>query len=78
MTLVLFSWATRQDFFEGLTNRDVRIDLFNKDIEKIESEIIPFYVEDGFDPNGEWDGQDRWFDKNTDTTKYFGTSYWMY
>jgi hypothetical protein len=78
MCLVLFSWATRQDFFEGLTNRDLRIDLFNKDIEKIEAEIIPFYVEDGQNPDGEWDGEDRWFNKNSDSTKYFGTSYWLY
>jgi len=48
MCLVLFSWATRQDFFKNLTNLDVRIEMFADEIEKIESDIMPFgFFDDG-------------------------------
>lgn len=78
MTLVLFAWATRQDFFEALTNKDVRVELFEKDIEKIENEIIPMFVEDGFDNRSEWDGEDRWFDAKDSRRNQFGTQYWLF
>lgn len=65
MCLVLFSWATRQDFFEGLTNKDVRLEMYKSDIEKIESDIIPMLIDDGQDMNSEWDGDDRWYLKNS-------------
>ena len=65
MCLVLFSWATRQDFFEGLTNKDVRLEMYKSDIEKIESDIIPMLIDDGQDLNSEWDGDDRWYLKNS-------------
>jgi hypothetical protein len=78
MTLVLFAWATRQDFFEALTNKDVRVELFEKDIEKIENEIIPMFVEDGFGERSEWDGEDRWFDEKDPRRNQFGTQYWLF
>ena len=78
MTLVLFAWATRQDFFEALTNKDVRVELFEKDIEKIENEIIPMFVEDGFDNQSEWDGEDRWFGTKDSRRNQFGTQYWLF
>ena len=78
MTLVLFAWATRQDFFEALTNKDVRVELFEKDIEKIENEIIPMFVEDGFDNQSEWDGEDRWFGAKDSRRNQFGTQYWLF
>ena len=78
MTLVLFAWATRQDFFEALTNKDVRVELFEKDIEKIENEIIPMFVEDGFGERSEWDGEDRWFDEKDQRRNQFGTQYWLF
>lgn len=65
MCLVLFSWATRQDFFEGLTNKDVRLEMYKSDIEKIESDIIPMLIDDGQDLNSEWDGDDRWYLRNS-------------
>lgn len=64
MCLVLFSWATRQDFFEALTNKDVRVEMYEKDIEKIESEIIPIIIDNGMGQESEWDGDDRWYLKN--------------
>jgi hypothetical protein len=48
MCLVLFSWATRQDFFKNLTNLDVRTEMFADEIERIESDIMPFgFFDDG-------------------------------
>ena len=78
MTLVLFSWATRQDFFEALTNKDVRIEIFEKDIEKIENEILPMFLEDGHNDISEWDGQTRWFDAKDGRSNQFGSQYWLF
>jgi hypothetical protein len=63
MTLVLFAWLTRQDYFKDLTNTDVRVDIFDDEIKRLEAEVMPF----GFvphmdtDSDGVWDGEDRWF-----------------
>ena len=63
MTLVLFAWLTRQDYFKDLTNTDVRIDIFDDEIKRLEAEVIPFgyvpHMED--DSKSVWDGEDRWF-----------------
>jgi hypothetical protein len=74
MCLVLFSWATRQDFFEAITNKDVRIEMYEKDIEKIEAEILPFIINDGGNPDGEWDGSDRWYEDNAKKSN----QYWLF
>jgi hypothetical protein len=78
MTLVLFSWATRQDFFEALTNKDVRVELFEKDIEKIESEIYPMFLDDGLDDQSDWDGEDRWFTKDDPRSRDFNSRSWLF
>jgi hypothetical protein len=49
MCLVLFAWATRQDFFENLTNLDVRLEMYQSQIEQIESELLPILYNDGTD-----------------------------
>lgn len=49
MCLVLFAWATRQDFFENLTNLDVRLEMYQSQIEQIESELLPLLYNDGTD-----------------------------
>ena len=74
MCLVLFSWATRQDFFEALTNKDVRVEMYEKDIEKIESDIIPMIIDDGLNQESEWDGDDRWYIKNAKDN----SQYWLF
>lgn len=78
MCLVLFSWATRQDFFENLTNKDVRVEMYNQEIDKIESEILPFgFIEDGSSSlEGDWDGKDRWFDKSNKNS--ISSQFWMF
>ena len=63
MCMVLFSWATRQDFFENLTNIDVRIEMYSKEIERVEADIMPFGIfDDGgaSDDGGERIGDDYW------------------
>jgi hypothetical protein len=47
MCLVLFAWATRQNFFENLTNLDVRLEMYQSQIEQIESELMPIFYDDG-------------------------------
>lgn len=48
MCLVLFAWATRQQYFKNLTDMDVRLAMYERDIEKIEDEMLPFgYYLDG-------------------------------
>jgi hypothetical protein len=63
MTLVLFAWLTRQDYFKDLTNTDVRIDIFDDEIKRLEAEVMPFgyvsHIDD--DTSGVWDGENRWF-----------------
>ena len=50
MCLVLFSWATRQQYFKNLTDMDVRLAMYQQDIEKIEEDMLPFgYFLDGIE-----------------------------
>jgi len=79
MTLVLFAWATRQEFFENVTNRDIRIELYNQEIEKLESEIVPFgFIDDGMGSyGGEWDGKDYWHDAKSGKGS-ISTQFWMF
>ena len=60
MCLVLFGWLTRQDYFKNLTDRDVRLDVYSDEIDRLEEEIIPFGFASMFDDDIEWDGDDIW------------------
>lgn len=69
MCLVLFSWATRQQYFKNLTDMDVRLAMYERDIEKIEDDMLPFgYYVDGeetFEEKEEdfkwnWNGGEQW------------------
>ena len=61
MCLVLFGWLTRQDYFKNLTERDVRLDVYEDEIERIEDEVLPF----GFMAHHEDDEDDGWQKVNT-------------
>ena len=73
MTLVLFAWSTRQEFFKNLTNTDVRLEMYEQDIKKIEDEMLPFgYILDGVNDDSmeieeNWNSEDKWLiiDKKT-------------
>jgi hypothetical protein len=67
--LTMFSWCTRQDFFKNLTDMDVRLAMYSREIEKIEDDLLPFgYYDDGSNDQPteteeeEWTGDsgDRW------------------
>ena len=70
MCLVLFSWATRQQYFKNLTDMDVRLAMYERDIEKIEDDMLPFgYYVDGVEDIEEkeedefkwnWNGGEKW------------------
>ena len=67
--LTMFAWCTRQDFFKNLTDMDVRLAMYSREIEKIEDDLLPFgYYDDGSEnisiqeeeDNWTGDGVDRW------------------
>ena len=61
MSLVLFAWMTRQDYFKSLTDADIRTQIYEEKIRDIEDELMPFgFIADEAE-EGEWDGEDRWF-----------------
>jgi hypothetical protein len=59
MCLVLFSWATRQQYFKNLTDMDVRLAMYQKDIDEIEDQMLPF----GYYSDGIYDDEDKQEDK---------------
>ena len=62
MSLVLFAWLTRQDYFKTSAEVDVRTEIYEDEIEKLQENMAPFgFISDGSDEKGEWDGEDRWF-----------------
>ena len=62
MTLVLFAWLTRQEYFKDITNTDVRTSIYQEKIEKLEEDMSPFgFMPDSEEDAGEWDGESRWF-----------------
>ena len=62
MTLVLFSWLTRQDYFRSLTDMDIRKEIYEDKIDELEDEMTPYGIfhDDIEDEDQFWDGQDRW------------------
>ena len=54
---------TRQDYFKTITDTDVRTEIYEEEIEKLEENMAPFgFIHDeNADEGGEWDGEDRWF-----------------
>lgn len=63
MCLVLFAWATRQQYFKNLTDMDVRLAMYQNEIDKIEDDMLPFgyYMDGSSDPeddedDGSWSG----------------------
>lgn len=61
MCLVLFSWATRQQYFKNLTDMDVRLAMYQQDIEKIEEDMLPFgYYLDGLEDFEDMEEDSKW------------------
>ena len=47
MTLVLFGWLARQDYFKEMTDTDFRKKMLDENRQAIEEDMLPFFVEDG-------------------------------
>lgn len=73
MTLVLFSWATRQEFFKNLTNQDVRMEIYSEEIKKIEEDFLPFgYIitsETSVEDLDSTEKKDHWMNIDTDSLR---------
>ena len=59
MCLVLFGWLTRQDYFKNLTERDVRIDVYQDEIDRLEEEVLPFGLISYFDDSEDTPGWEK-------------------
>ena len=72
MSLVLFSWLTRQEYFKDITNTDVRTSIYREQIEELEEDMSTFgFMPEQEDIIGEWDGKDRWYGENNKNSFYF-------
>ena len=61
MTLVLFGWLTRQDYFKNLTDVDVRTDIYQEQIDDLEDDTSFFgFIDDGINDDVIFDGEDLW------------------
>jgi hypothetical protein len=70
MTLVLFGWLSTQPYFKDLSSMDIRKDIYQETINKLEEEMTPFgFIDDGMDDQPsttESDGT-QWFrDRHSD------------
>ena len=68
MCLVLFAWLTRQEYFKNLTDLDIRKDIYEDEMKRIEEDILPFGFSttvDDQEPTSFYDGEDYW--KGSDT-----------
>jgi len=62
MSLVIFGWMTRQDYFKELVDGDIRTDIYEEELERVNDEMTPFgFISSGSEDDGEWDGEDRWY-----------------
>jgi len=68
ISLLLFSWASNQEYFKDLTDINIREELLKEKIAKMEESIMPFgFVEDGVSEDEFVDDQgDRWSLSNDD------------
>jgi hypothetical protein len=76
MCLVLFSWASRQNFFENLTSKDVRVEMFKNEILQIEKEVLSFMMQDGHEDDLV-DEQDKWEEVKRDRNS-ISTQLWLF
>jgi len=61
MSLVLFAWMTRQEYFKSLTDSDVRTQIYEDQIREIEDDIMPIGFVFNDEEESDWDGETRWF-----------------
>lgn len=76
MTLVLFGWLSTQPYFKDLSSLDIRKDIYQDTISKLEEEMTPFgFVDDGIEePVPEKpleDGSTWWADRQSEQTGWY-------
>ena len=71
MTLVLFSWLSRQEYFMNITNVDIRTSIYEDKIAELEEDMSPFgFINDGSEENESvWDGQNRWYNEGHENSQ---------
>jgi len=52
MSLVIFAWMSIQPFYKELINSDIREKIFSQRIHELDEEILPFYINNGIDHDG--------------------------
>jgi len=68
MCLVLFGWLTRQEYFKNITDMDIRKDIYQDEMQRIEDDMVPFGFLVGTEEDEStsfYDGDDYW--KSTDS-----------
>ena len=62
MCLVLFGWLTRQEYFKNLTDLDIRKDIYQDEMQRIEDDLVPFGFTNTLDEEETtfFDGEDTW------------------
>ena len=76
MTLVLFGWLSTQPYFKDLSSLDIRKDIYQDTISKLEEEMTPFgFMDDGIEePVPEKpleDGSAWWADRQSEQTGWY-------
>ena len=76
MTLVLFGWLSTQPYFKDLSSLDIRKDIYQDTISKLEEEMTPFgFMDDGIEePVPEKpleDGSTWWADRQSEQTGWY-------
>lgn len=74
MTLVLFGWLSTQPYFKDLSSMDIRKDIYQDTITKLEEEMTPFgFIDDGSDdlPERSEDGSVWFKDREADANRWY-------
>ena len=75
MTLVIFGWLSTQPYFKDMSSLDIRKDVYQETINKLEEEMTPFgFIDDGIDDAVPEKGEDGslWYrDKQNDRNSWY-------
>jgi hypothetical protein len=75
MCLVLFGWLTRQEYFKNLTDLDIRKDIYQDEMQRIEDDLVPFGFTNTLEDEETtfFDGEDTWkVSQESETNDPFG------
>lgn len=55
MNLVIFSWAVTQNYFSDITGKNIKRKMFAQQLQEMEDDLVPFFVNDGEDEDSIWE-----------------------